>query len=212
MSDAIQFVKNHEDLSTDRGFQFKFFCDKCGNGYQSSFQASAIGTVSSFLRVAGNLFGGALGRVGNSTYDIQRAVGGKGHDEALRKAVAELKGKFKQCTRCGKWVCPEICWNEKRNLCEECAPDLAQEVAAAQAQAEVEQVREKVRNTDYVANVDVTVDAVAQCPNCNARVGAARFCPECGQAVAAKASCKKCGAELAAAVKFCAECGERRAP
>jgi len=26
----IQFVQNYQDLSTDRGFQFKFHCDKCG--------------------------------------------------------------------------------------------------------------------------------------------------------------------------------------
>ncbi|MCX6638013.1 MAG: zinc ribbon domain-containing protein, partial [Acidobacteria bacterium] len=36
----IRFTQNHEDLSTDRGYQFKFFCDRCGNGYLSSFQTS----------------------------------------------------------------------------------------------------------------------------------------------------------------------------
>ena len=40
----IQFTENHEDLSTDQGYQFKFFCDRCRNGYMSSFQASALGT------------------------------------------------------------------------------------------------------------------------------------------------------------------------
>jgi len=29
----IKFTANYEDLSTDRGYQFKFLCDKCGNGY-----------------------------------------------------------------------------------------------------------------------------------------------------------------------------------
>src|SRR5947209_8089568 len=36
----IQFVKNYEDLSTDKGFQFKFYCDKCGNGFMSRFHPS----------------------------------------------------------------------------------------------------------------------------------------------------------------------------
>ena len=39
----IQFVQNYEDLSTDHGYQFKFHCDKCGNGFMTEFQTSAIG-------------------------------------------------------------------------------------------------------------------------------------------------------------------------
>jgi hypothetical protein len=39
----IPFVQNFDDLSTDQGFQFKFHCDKCGNGYMSSFQGSSAG-------------------------------------------------------------------------------------------------------------------------------------------------------------------------
>jgi hypothetical protein len=37
MSTMIQFVANYDDLSTDKGFQFKFHCDKCRNGYLSRF-------------------------------------------------------------------------------------------------------------------------------------------------------------------------------
>jgi len=39
----IQFTHNHSDHSTDRGFQFEFFCDKCGNGYTTRFQPTAKG-------------------------------------------------------------------------------------------------------------------------------------------------------------------------
>jgi len=39
----INFVANYEDLSTDRGYQFKFFCDKCRNGYMSLFIPSKMG-------------------------------------------------------------------------------------------------------------------------------------------------------------------------
>jgi hypothetical protein len=43
----IQFTKNHTDHSTDKGYQFEFFCDRCGNGFMSEFQASAAGMAAS---------------------------------------------------------------------------------------------------------------------------------------------------------------------
>ena len=196
----INFVANYEDLSTDRGYQFKFFCDKCRNGYMSRFQPSLTGT-------AGGLFGGVLGGVGDAAYEIQRSVGGKAHDDALEKAVQEGRQYFKQCTRCGKWVCPEVCWNGKRNLCEECAPDLDQELAAAQAQANKQQLLEKAQATDYTAGIDMKREAAALCPKCGARVQAGKFCPECGMAVVPKVTCAKCGAEADQTSKFCPQCG-----
>jgi len=27
----IGFIRNYNDLSTDNGFQFEFFCDRCGH-------------------------------------------------------------------------------------------------------------------------------------------------------------------------------------
>jgi DNA-directed RNA polymerase subunit M/transcription elongation factor TFIIS len=209
MSDVIQFVQNVDDLSTDRGYQFKFHCDRCGNGYLSGFEPSVLGIASGLLTAAGNVFGGILGRAGDGAYQVQRVIGGKAHDEALHKAVNEIKARFKQCTLCGKWVCPEVCWNERRGLCEGCAPDAAQEEAAAQAQATKEQIHEKATATNYVEGVDMKAEAVATCPACHARVGVAKFCPECGQALHVKAACAKCGAQLDAAAKFCPECGER---
>src|SRR3954447_15916563 len=97
----IQFVNNYEDLSTDRGYQFKFHCDKCGNGYMSRFQTSAIGTAGSLLPAAGSCLGGWAGSAGDSAYQIQRALGGKAHDSALATAVQEGKQHFHQCSRCG---------------------------------------------------------------------------------------------------------------
>src|SRR5947209_4141395 len=136
----IQFTENYEDLSTDNGYQFKFFCDRCRNGYMSSFQPSVLGAAGGLLRAAGSIFGGAFGSAAAGSYEVQKAVGGKGHDEALKKAVEEVKAMFKQCKRCGKWVCPENCWNAQRGLCNECAPDVQMELAAAQNAATVEQI------------------------------------------------------------------------
>jgi len=206
----IKFVANYDDLSTDRGYQFKFYCDKCHNGYISEFQTSVVGTAGGLLRAAGNLFGGVLGQVGNSTYEIQRAVGGKAHDDALAKAVEEGKQHFKQCTRCGKWVCPEVCWNAKRGLCEACAPDEREELAAAQAQATSEQILQKARETNLADHVDMTKTATADtitCPQCGAQSSGGKFCSECGGALNIKIKCKSCGAENAASARFCPECG-----
>jgi len=95
----IQFTRNHTDHSTDKGYQFEFFCDRCGNGFVSGFQPSAIGLASSAARTLGNLFGGVLGSMSGSTYEIERAVQGPGHDKAFREAIEEAKPNFRQCDR-----------------------------------------------------------------------------------------------------------------
>src|ERR1700756_189738 len=87
----IQFTRNHTDHSTDKGYQFEFFCDRCGNGFMSEFKASAVGLAASALRTAGGLFGGLLGSAGSNTYEIERAVRGPAHDSAFREAVEEAK-------------------------------------------------------------------------------------------------------------------------
>ncbi|MFN7971071.1 MAG: zinc ribbon domain-containing protein [Acidobacteriota bacterium] len=205
----IQFVANYDDLSTDRGYQFKFHCDKCGNGFMSSFQPSAIGIAGSLLRAAGSIFGGIASSAGNSAYEIQRAVGGTAHDHALGTAVEEGKKHFKQCTRCGRWVCPEVCWNAKRSLCEGCAPDEGEELAAAQAQVTAEQIFSKARETDMVAHVDMKKPATAACPQCGAATKGGKFCPECGANLSPKGQCPACGADCDAKAKFCPECGQK---
>lgn len=205
----IKFVANYDDLSTDKGYQFKFYCDKCGNGTLSSFQTSITGVAGGLLKAAGDLFGGVFGRASDSAYEIQRAVGGKAHDDALQKAIEEGKLHFKQCSRCGKWVCPEVCWNRERGLCEECAPDEGETIAAAQAQAKAEQIFEKARSTNLVQDIDIRKKATAQCPQCGAKTKSGKFCPECGASLMATIKCGGCGAENEPGAQFCPECGNK---
>ena len=213
---TIQFTANHEDLSTDRGYQFRFLCDKCGNGHQSSFQASATGTVGGLFRAAGNLFGGGLRRASDASYEVQRAVGGKAHDAALAKAVEEGKQHFHQCSRCGRWVCPDVCWNASVGQCEGCAPDFQEEIASARAQAMAEavrqQVHEKAAKTDYVSDVDMKKGSAAPtamltCPKCSAKTKGGKFCGECGSSLSTTTKCGACGHEIDGKPKFCPECG-----
>ena len=227
----IQFVGNYDDLSTDRGYQFKFHCDKCGNGFMSRFQPSVTGTAGSLLRAAGSLFGGWASSAGDSAYEVQRATGGKAHDDALMKAVQEGKEHFHQCSRCGRWVCPEVCWNASAGQCEGCAPDYHEELASAHAQAKAEATRqqlyEKAQQTDYVSQIDMsagsvakapttpapqssTTNASANCSSCGADVGKAKFCPECGTPTKpAPLTCAGCGHQPENPTRFCPECGAK---
>ena len=210
---TVEFTGNYQDLSTDRGYQFKFYCEKCGNGYMSTFQTSKLGMAASAAQVAGNLFGGLFGRAADTAYEIQRAVGGPAHDAALKEAVAEIRPMFKQCTRCGQWVCEPVCFNKKAQLCEACAPDMDEEIAAAQAAAARDQAFEKARDVNWMKDRDLSEVKGAQgatCVSCGAKTGNAKFCPECGTPAApARRQCGSCGHEAEGSPKFCPECGGR---
>lgn len=205
----IEFTGNYEDLSTDKGYQFKFYCEKCGNGYMSSFKASKLGMANSALQAAGSLLGGIFGRAADSAYEIQRAVGGPAHDAALREAVDEIRPLFKQCTRCGQWVCEPVCFNKKALLCESCAPDLDEEIAAAQADAAREQAFEQARNVNWLKDRDLGRVSGAACRSCGAKTEGAKFCPECGTPTAQKKTCHGCGTEVQGSPKFCPDCGQK---
>lgn len=211
---AHAFTKNYQDHSNDTGYQFEFHCDKCGNGYRSSFNASALGVGSKIAKGLGSIFGGSkLWGAGVAADYMKDGLRGSGWDDAFKKAIDEIKPKFHQCTRCGNWVCPDVCWNESRGLCEACAPDLAEEAAHHQARIASDQMADKMRNADLVGNVDVTAQMLSQCPHCKGRLDpGAKFCAGCGKPVVAGAGaqkkfCSGCGTQLPGGAKFCSGCG-----
>ena len=210
----IEFTKNYSDLSTDKGFQFEFNCDRCGTGYRTRFQASAMGLVSGALDTASSLFGGILGQAADLGERARSATWEKAHDDAFEKAMEELRPDFVQCPRCSSWVCRKACWNNKKGLCKECAPDLGVEMAAAQASRTVEEIWSKSKmaeeDRDMLKEKSWRAGVRATCPQCNAPLqNNAKFCPECGAQINLKKHCTKCGAELAPNAKFCAECGHK---
>jgi Double zinc ribbon len=113
-------------------------------------------------------------------------------------------------------------------LCEVCAPNFTEQLAAGQAQAKAiaarEQLDQKARTVDYASNVDMAPDAYVAAPTaatntqapktlcgqCGAEVGSSKFCPECGKPVAkaAPAHCPNCGVETHGG-KFCGSCGTK---
>jgi RNA polymerase subunit RPABC4/transcription elongation factor Spt4 len=211
----IKFVRNYNDLSTERGFQFEFYCDRCGTGYQTTFQASATGMITEALDVAGGILGGVVGKVADVSDRVHSAAWEQAHDKAFATAVEEVKPNFRQCPKCTQWVCKELCWNEARGLCMECAPDVGVEMAAAQAEEVAEQAREQVREkTTFTAEEEAirSGELHAACPQCGAIVPVgAKFCPECGtQITSAEKFCTECGGKIPAGAKFCPECGAKQ--
>jgi uncharacterized OB-fold protein len=215
MTSLIAFTNNYLDCSTDNGFQFEFYCDGCGSGHMSPFVTHKAGVATTVFRAAGGLLGGVLGgaasNAAGASEEMQNLMRGKARDEALRAAVTEAKKVFKQCGRCGSWVCPEACWNPKKNQCDTCAPDLDDEIAAAQASAQKEQIWRAARTTSLIDEIDVRNEGGVMgtaCPSCGT-TGTGKFCGSCGAAMATKSNCTGCGAKLAPGAKFCAECGQK---
>jgi len=212
----IQFTRNYSDQSTNQGFQFEFYCDRCGTGYRTRFQASTLGTVTSALEAAGSFFGGFLGQVADLGEKARSATWEKAHDEAFEKAMQELRPDFVQCPRCSSWVCRKSCWNESKGLCKECSPDMGVEMAAAQSSRTVEEIwaHSKMAESDrsMLEEKSWREGVRATCPQCSAPLQSnAKFCPECGARINEKKHCTGCGAALEPGTKFCPECGAKSA-
>ncbi len=212
MTDLIEFTSNYRDLSTDRGFQWEFYCERCESGYRSEFDASETGLLSEAMNTASSLFGGIVGSLANATDRVHSVAWERAHDHAFKNAVQEIRDYFIQCPNCNSWVCRKRCWNESRGLCLECAPDAGVAAAQAQAAAIADQAREEVSQRKYdVSEYTQGNERRAGCPKCGAGLSPnAKFCAECGTAISAKKFCTECGSELTGGAKFCPECGTQQ--
>jgi hypothetical protein len=201
MTDMIAFTNNYTDHSTNTGYQFEFHCDRCGDGVRSSFQTSALGTASTVLDVASNLFGGLFGASGAAN-SARSATLQREHDGALRTAMEEVKPHFTRCSRCTGYVC-HSCWNESAALCANCAPDMGGELAAAKVDVALQQMREKVQaSTQFSGDIS---GKHTTCPKCGAPTGDMKFCGTCGTPL----GLRKCsnGHEVGPGLRFCGDCG-----
>jgi hypothetical protein len=201
MAEQIAFTNNYRDLSTDTGFQFEFHCDRCGDGVRSEFKPSMLGTASTVLNMASNLFGGLFGAA-NAASGARNATWEHEHDGAFRSAAAEVRPHFTRCPRCTGYVC-RSCWNEAAGLCANCAPDMGSELAAARSDAALQQMREQV-----MASKQFSGDIAAKpttCPECGTPTGDAKFCGECGASLALR-RCPN-GHTVPNGMRFCGECG-----
>lgn len=214
MADKIEFTRNYSDLSTNQGFQFEFYCDRCGSGFRTRFKPSVAGTVSNVMDTANGLFGGIFGKAADLSERVRSAAWEKAHDDAFTAAMEELKPDFIQCPRCSSWVCRKSCWNHKKGLCKECSPDLGVEMAAAQSSRTVEEIwahsQMAEEDREMLTEKSWREGVRASCPNCEAPLANnAKFCPECGTKLKSEQFCTECGGKLLPNAKFCPECGTK---
>ena len=212
MSETIEFVNNYSDLSNENGYQFEFHCNRCGTGYRTEFKSSVTGAVSSALDTASGIFGGIFGTAAQIGDKVRSASYKHAHDSAFADAIKDIRPEFVQCPRCSSWVCKKGCWNDKKALCKQCAPDLGVEMTAAQASKSVQEIWEHAAMAEEDKKLDTAhwrEGIRAACPQCNAPLTQlAKFCPECGAKLGAE-KCSKCGAKVSPTMKFCPDCGEK---
>jgi hypothetical protein len=215
MAGMIGFTDNYQDRSNRDGFQFEFFCERCGNGYTSSFKRSVTGFGGKLLRMGGDLVGGEWGQkmssIGYDSALFSDGVRGPAWDKALGEAVEEISPNFQQCHRCGQWVCGPVCWNGERGVCADCAPKLDQEIAGMQAEAQRHQLRESIARVDWTNTVQHQHEVTARCPSCSNETGGGKYCQHCGTPLAAAQEaarfCGQCGTKLNPSAMFCTGCG-----
>ena len=214
------FTRNYEDNSTDAGFQFTFYCDKCQDGYKSEFIESSTCRKQNRLRglargvgALGGLFGGFAEELGghlergasvlSERFEGMDPEWHREHEAALARAQEEAACHFRRCQACNSWVC-DACWNEAEGLCTECAP--RQEIYAAKAKSDAMK-----RNIDEAAGTQTVWSGKLEskttvCPVCGKPAGGGKFCSGCG-ATLALSKCPKCGRENAQGARFCCGCG-----
>jgi len=202
------FTKNCDDDSTSEGFQFRFLCDNCGEGYETEFVESKSAKAEDRLKIVskGLDFFGA--RRTSDGLDIlasrdNSAEWEKEHDVAFKEACDQATKYFTQCSKCKSYVC-ETCWNGERGLCVGCAPLIGVEMSAVKADVEVQQMREQVGEMEVFSGD--TSDRQTICPKCGKPAGSGKFCTNCGEKLGSR-TCSKCGASVGVDQKFCGTCG-----
>jgi hypothetical protein len=202
------FTDNVRDLSNQDGYQFEFMCERCGNGYRSPFARDKLAFGGKLLRAAGDLMGGNGYRLSQAASYMDRGTNSVGKDKAMKAAVETVREEFKQCRGCGDWMCHQVCWNDEIGQCLRCSPAVAEEIARAQAAAQVQQIRTKAETVDWTRGLDISTRAVVTCPTCSAKVDGGRFCSSCGTSLKVAVVCPGCEyTKNAEGAAFCSQCG-----
>ena len=216
MAGELWFSQNNRDLSNqigdDAGFEFEFYCRRCGDTWRSGFENYTLGRASGWLRRASNMASSAVSNVG---WDVANTVGGladagwhKARDAAFQRAITKAEAHFHRCARCTNHVC-DNCFNADRGLCKDCAPDLQTEVEQARAQGEVSAARDaaSAAGAQLAQGLDVSTQRQLVCPQCKSETHGGKFCPECGHRTDTPANCSSCEQPVPAGARFCPECG-----
>jgi hypothetical protein len=217
----IPFTRNYSDNSTEAGFIFTFNCDRCNDGFKTSFITSNTYKKAGLLKGLGRAASvgtSVLGRGYNVGYGAESGADmmaerfshmspawQKEHEEAFKLGQNEAMGHFHKCPKCSKWV-DDACWNDEDGLCIDDAPRAATEIAAARATQRKEQIWKKAEETQIFTGEIKATQTI--CPRCGKPAGAGKFCTNCGFNLA-MVICPKCGAQNAIGTSFCGECGTK---
>lgn len=212
----FKFSDNYSDLSQESGaragFQFEFYCERCGDAWRSEFTPYKTGQAAEWVGRAAGVFGGVLGGVSDVASGFSDKAYGLEHDKAFQTAITEAGTHFHRCAKCANYFC-DRCWNAEAGLCLDDAPSAEVEIESAYAQGKVYAAGEKaaLHGIREGKQMDVRERSQLVCPSCGAEADGAKFCPECGQKLAVKTFCTECGAVVPEGAKFCPECGTPRA-
>ena len=194
---ASPLPTNYEDLSTEKGFQFRFYCELCTAGFTSRFTP---------LRRAASVGAGDTGE-----WHSEAAMPDPGaHAVALKRAVGEMERHLRYCKGCEQWVCVRACWNAEEKLCKECAP-----IPEAEVVREMGEPGQEDPGAEGAARAGGKRESgprLVECLNCGAMVEDRLFCSECGESLRGANVCPECDADIAAGAKFCSVCGAKLQP
>lgn len=191
---------NYRDISTQAndlsaGFQFEFYCERCGESQRSAFspyrRGQMTGWLSRLLFAFRDLH--SASRVSGIVSDAG-LVNAKA--EALAQAQAAVQGRYQFCGGCQRRVGNE-CWNPGAQRCNDCSGKVSHSsmspTAAPQAQ--------------FGGGSPANAGGMS-CPQCNTPSQGSRFCTGCGFDTASiHKACPACGAVLPRQARFCNDCG-----
>lgn len=206
----LPFTRRFEDLSTEAGYQFAFYCDLCNEGFHSEFMpaqhalglplrdiAQGCGLLEALIlkKQDASGLGDSHGRRPNCAHAWQEA-----HGRAFDAAQAEAQNHFYCCPGCRRWVCAADLG--ENGLCVECSrkrigPGARSALAPASAPS-------AARTSDRLPSI------TALCSSCRRPTPDANFCTHCGAPLHPNA-CHRCGANLLSAHAYCFTCGAPQA-
>ncbi|HUO40269.1 MAG TPA: hypothetical protein VMU34_21535 [Mycobacterium sp.] len=95
MGVPVPLTGNVRDLSNYNGFQWAFYCNRCGNGLHSPYEQNVASRGKGLLRMAGQIFGGPVEDISQGVDDISMyQFGGEqslAKDWAFTRAVKRVQ-------------------------------------------------------------------------------------------------------------------------
>lgn len=216
----VRWTKKMDDLSDEQGFQFRFYCDRCGEPQESERVESKMGKASFWLTLMGQtvgMFYYPLRRVSSTATRINRSFSPEAKQNAYEKATEEVKARMKRCGRCTHWVC-DNCWAEQMSLCLDCAAKAGMVMPSAgyggmspQMGMPMQGMGQQMMAPQFAAPMAAAVAAPAAgtmlCPRCGKMTPVRKFCGSCGGPLGS-IKCE-CGEENSPDLRFCGGCGKK---